>query len=77
MPGTDGRRYVARRGYAALHGVTQSETARQSGPFACLVRAGRQLTLTALHAAATALYCGEPLPYRSAAAFRVAVRAAA
>ena len=34
-----------------------------------------QLTLTALHAAATALYCVEPMPYKSVAALRVAARA--
>lgn len=36
-----------------------------------------QLTDTALHAAATARYCVEVLPYRSVAALRVALRAAA
>lgn len=34
-------------------------------------------TLTAAHAAATALYSGEPLPYSAVAAFNVAVLAAA
>lgn len=42
-----------------------------SGP---VVRRG-QPTLTALHAAATALCCAEPAPYRSRAALSVAVRA--
>ena len=35
--------------------------------------AGRQLTLTAFQAAATALYSALPAPYRSLAAWRVAV----
>ena len=40
------------------------------------LRGGRgQATLTALQAAATALYCVLPAPYRSRAAFSVAVRA--
>ncbi|GAE49549.1 hypothetical protein XPU_1081 [Xanthomonas arboricola pv. pruni str. MAFF 311562] len=36
-----------------------------------------QLTDTALHAAATARYCVDVLPYRSVAALNVALRAAA
>ncbi len=37
----------------------------------------RQFTETALHAAATARYCVDVLPYRSVAALSVARRAAA
>jgi len=54
--------------------------AKRSGPLARAVRsrdvpAGGQLTLTALHAAATALCWVEPAPYKSAAALSVAARA--
>lgn len=40
----------------------QTKTARLRGPFRVAVTATDQLTLIADHAAATALYCAEPVP---------------
>ena len=53
-----------------------TETARTGEPRPGRVAESRvQFTETALQAAATALYCVEPAPYRSLAAFSDAVRA--
>ncbi|CAM5242880.1 hypothetical protein STANM309S_05137 [Streptomyces tanashiensis] len=82
-------RYVARRGGAwvatreqiarhwlATHPPTAEGPRRSGGaPVGPRDRVVRQATLTAAQAAATVAYSGLVAPYRSFAAFRVAVRA--